>query len=130
MQNNTSGPKRIIYVDTDDDYGTFVVTVLKRFGHSAMLLRRPAEVLGLLEQQAASWDALITSDVLLAWSGVELAELITRRYPRIRCLVVSGDPVASSGSAATGPLLAKPDSLEGVANLLARLDMPQAAQRE
>ncbi|HEY2587706.1 MAG TPA: response regulator [Tepidisphaeraceae bacterium] len=119
-------PKRIIYLDNDDQTARQVARVFGGAFH-VLHVQNPRRMIGLMETDPAI-AAVITEQVLRSGNGVELLESVRTFRPQIRRVMLTGYPdlasiVVGLHSGAIQCLLHKPvsdaDLLTGVCPELA-----------
>ena len=118
MRNN-SGPHAsneditILLVEDESSVRRLVSQMLMLTGYAVLEAANGPEALQLMEQQATGVDLLLTDVVMPYMNGGELAERLTRIYPRMRVLFTSGymdDAVVQKVVALGAQFLPKPFS--------------------
>ncbi len=118
----------ILFVDDDEGVRTIAVTVLRSAGYTVVPARDGKEALAALASLSSPLDILVTDVVMPGMNGIEVANHVTRRFPSVGVLYVSGyteDAVVHHGILREGvQLLQKPftaaDLLQRVRNVLER----------
>jgi len=86
----SKGQEKILLVDDEDDIREFGKLILETFGYEVLTAASAAEGLVLAEQHAASLSLLLTDVTMPGMNGVQLAEALLKRMPRLKVLFVSG----------------------------------------
>ena len=83
------GPARILVVEDDPRVSRSTVTALEELGHEAHAVASGREALATLEQET-DFDLIVTDVVMPEMTGVQLAGEVSRLYPGLRVLFVTG----------------------------------------
>jgi DNA-binding NtrC family response regulator len=94
-QNGSSGT--LLIVEDDSAVRQVAARVLRDRGYTVLEARRPSEARKLCARHGAAIDLLLTDVIMPECPGTELARELTRLYPRMRVVYMSGYP----GSAAS-----------------------------
>ena len=109
---------RVLLVEDNEEVGNLAEALLRELGHSVVRARNGAEALRLADQGAA-FDILFTDMVMPGITGLELAQKLKQRHPRLPIVLTTG---YSERMIATGaqsfPVLPKPFRLETLASTL------------
>ncbi len=82
--------ERIMVVEDEEEVRALAVRVLDENGYKAYAAASAEEALALFEREKGDFDLLFSDVVLPGKSGLELAEEMTARNPRLRLLMCSG----------------------------------------
>jgi len=104
----------IMVVENEKEIKEYTSSVLEKAGHRLIAAESGVEALDLLAELDKPVDLLITDVMMKGMNGGELAELITKKYPGIPVLYISGYPedelVLQGIQRGTESFLAKPFS--------------------
>jgi len=105
--------QRILLVEDNHDVGEFTAELLQDLGYVVKWAKSASEALILLADDEFAFD-LVFSDVMMpGMNGVELATLISDRYPGLPVLLTSGYSAILTETAKSGiELIKKPYSVE------------------
>jgi len=99
-----SCPATIVVVDDDAEVRVVVAEFLEDFGYNVLQADGAAAAMRLLEQSPRT--SLMISDIRMPdMSGLELADIVTSRYPKLKVILISGYFVAQQ---VNRPFLRKP----------------------
>ncbi len=84
------GSKTVLLVDDESDIRELAALTLEEHGYRVLTAADAEEALLLGEKHGREIDALVTDVMMPGISGVQLAELLTKRLPGLRVLFVSG----------------------------------------
>jgi PAS domain S-box-containing protein len=94
--------------------------MLQRLGYNVIAAPTPGEAIRIAEERGREIDLLITDVVMPEMNGKDLADVLTRMIPGLRCLFVSGytaDAIAHQGILDEGvSFLEKPFSVKSLAD--------------
>jgi CheY-like chemotaxis protein len=80
-------------VEDDSAMRRFARTVLQRIGHTVLSACNGEEALKVLDENPKVKPDLLLSDMVMPrMGGLALAEKLTKKFPNISILLVSGDP--------------------------------------
>lgn len=83
----------ILLVEDDTAMRRFARTVLQRIGHTVFSASNGEEALKVLDENPKVKPALLLSDMVMPrMGGLALAEKLTKKFPNMPILFVSGDP--------------------------------------
>ena len=83
----------VLLVEDDTAMRRFARTVLQRIGHTVLSASNGEEALKVLaEHPKVKPDLLLSDMVMPRMGGLALAEKLTKKFPNMRILLVSGDP--------------------------------------
>jgi nitrogen-specific signal transduction histidine kinase len=119
------GGETVLVVEDEDLVRDVASRILIRNGYRVLTARSGAEALEIVDREGDEIDLLLTDVVMPGLTGNEVAEQVSRRFPQVRVLYMSGYPesvVTSSGVVEEGiRLISKPfvepellDSVRGV----------------
>ena len=104
----------IMVVENEKEIKEYTSSVLEKAGHRLITAASGVEALDLLAELDKPVDLLITDVMMKGMNGGELADLITKKYPGILVLYISGYPedelVLQGIQRGTESFLAKPFS--------------------
>lgn len=83
------GAETILLVEDNDDMRSATAELLEALGHRVLTAAHGAEALATMESSSAV-DLLVSDVVMPGMSGPELLDVVRERWPRIRCLFISG----------------------------------------
>lgn len=81
---------RILVAEDDEAVREFVERALSHFGHSVACVSDGSEALALLESTEEPFDLLLTDIVMPAMDGIALALRVTRDWPDMKILMMTG----------------------------------------
>lgn len=114
-----NGIGKVLVVDDNADLADMAEILLTSYGMEAIVAYSGAEA---LEALAAHPEigAVVSDVVMPGMNGIELAEQISRRYPTVKIVFVSGfvSPAVSHGQVLKHILLPKPYRIEHLITLL------------
>ncbi len=124
-----SGSETILLVEDEEMVRTLGERTLRGHGYTVLSAPHGAAALNLLERHQGSIELLLTDVVMPEMSGKDLADEVSRLYPTIRILFMSGyteDTIATQGILEEGvSLLQKPFTPSGMARRVREvLDAP------
>jgi PAS domain S-box-containing protein len=85
-----NGVGTILLVEDDDAVRVVTARVLRERGYTILEARRPSEARALCKERGSAIDLLLTDIVMPESSGPRLAEELSRSYPEMRVLYMSG----------------------------------------
>ncbi|MBI5835558.1 MAG: response regulator, partial [Armatimonadetes bacterium] len=86
------GHETILLVEDEPEVLRLAVRQLQRQGYTVLATGSPLDALRLAGDHAGRIDLLLTDVVMPEMNGRELAATLVSRYPRLRCLYMSGYP--------------------------------------
>jgi PAS domain S-box-containing protein len=107
------GTETILLVEDDDAVRRFAKRTLRSHGYTVLVARDGVDALHVSEEHAGPIHLLLTDLVMPRMGGRQLTDILTRRRPDIRVLLMSGYTDETSMHSPTGPheaLLHKPFS--------------------
>lgn len=124
----TRAEGHLLVVDDEDLVRAVVTRALEEEGYQVMKARDGREALAILEQAKPPIDLVIADIVMPGMGGRELGEEMSRRFPSVPLIWMSGhlreEGLLAGGSGADRPFLQKPMSndqlLQAVAQVLQR----------
>jgi PAS domain S-box-containing protein len=115
-----TGTETILLVEDEVNVRLVACKFLKKHGYTVLEVGHPKEALQLCQQDNHQIDLLITDVIMPDMSGRELAEQLTRSYPNLKVLYISGyanDALSQYGVIGSGiAFLEKPFSSESLAH--------------
>jgi CheY-like chemotaxis protein len=84
------GNESLLIVEDQENLREMMVESLKSYGYRVNAAPNGAEALGKFQQKNQHFDLLITDIIMPELNGIELAGKITRKYPGIKILYISG----------------------------------------
>jgi PAS domain S-box-containing protein len=126
------GGETILLVEDNEQVLTLSNTILKKLGYTTIVARNGAEALKSIGEQDGKVDLLLTDVVMPDMNGKDLFEIITKEYPEIEVLYMSGytdDVIAQHGVLEKGvQFIQKPFSVEALSMKIRKvLDAPKGA---
>jgi signal transduction histidine kinase len=117
----------ILVVDDDPVVAAGTVAMLEDIGHAATEVRCADAALALLHTDA-SFDLVITDQVMPGMTGIELARSIRRSWPALPVVIATGYAELPDDIGLDLPRLSKPYRLHDLAEIVASLidDQPMA----
>jgi PAS domain S-box-containing protein len=113
------GRRNVLLVEDNTQVGEFAKQLLEDLGYTATWAPSAQAALRILEEDAGRFDAVFSDVVMPGMSGVELGQVIRRRWPKLRIILTSGySHVLAKGGARGFELLHKPYSVEGLSKAL------------
>jgi len=111
----------ILVVEDNAEVGSFATQALAELGYRTTLAVDAASALAELGDDGANFDMVFSDVVMPGMSGIELAEEVGRRLPRLPIVLTSGySSVLAEQDSHGFQLLQKPYSLDELADALAR----------
>lgn len=83
---------RILVIDDDPLAGEALTTLLSGMGHRSDLLDHPEEALGVLADDPAAWDLVITDQQMPRLNGATLAQRLLDLRPELPVIICTGLP--------------------------------------
>lgn len=116
---------KILVVDDDPEFGTMLVRMLGRAGHSVRLTRRGRDVID--HAAARGFDLLLTDIFMPDIEGLELIRWLRRNQPGLGIIAMSGgalrlsgyDPLRNAAVFGADAVIAKPFEPEALADAVA-----------
>jgi CheY-like chemotaxis protein len=117
-------PQRVLIVDDEADVLGTLAEMLETQGHAVTSATSGREALAHLERGAAI-DLVLTDLGMPEMNGLEMASALRRRWPGIPVVLVTGwgecPPVAAEAALPVDLVIAKPVTLDTLADALARV---------
>lgn len=113
--------QRVLLVEDNEEVGGFTSELLEDLGYAVNWAKSADEALGLIEKDEFSFD-LVFSDVMMpGMNGIELAAIMSERYPGLPIVLTSGYSSVLTDDMKNGiELIKKPYSVEVLARALRR----------
>jgi CheY-like chemotaxis protein len=114
--------RKILVVEDDPDVAEIAAAVIESLGHDVELCAEAGAALARV-QQDGDFD-LVFSDIVMpgAMNGIELAETLHARFPRLPVLLATGySNAALAPGALRFPVLAKPYSVQELSRRISQL---------
>jgi signal transduction histidine kinase/CheY-like chemotaxis protein len=113
------GRRNVLLVEDNVDVGEFARQLLEDLGYTTTWAPNAQVALQILEEEADRFDTVFSDVVMPGMSGVELGQVIRRRWSKLRVILTSGySHVLAKGGARGFELLHKPYSVEGLSKAL------------
>ncbi len=123
---------RILVVDDENAVRTVVSRTLQAEGYDLLGARHGKEALHYLEQVGGSIDLVVTDLVMPVMGGHELTEELTRRYPKVPIIWMSGHPRETenpyAGPDRVSAFLQKPVPPQVLLQTVVQVLQPQVSQ--
>lgn len=115
----SSGGGCVLLVEDNHLVGEFAAHLIGDLGYGNMWVPSAKEALALVEAELDKFDIVFTDVVMPGTSGIELAEMLRARFPKLPVILTSGysHVLAEEGSHGF-ELLQKPYTAEGLARVL------------
>lgn len=115
----TGHGQRVLLVEDNEEVGGFTSELLQDLGYAVHWAKSADEALSLIEKDEFAFD-LVFSDVMMpGMNGIELAIIISARYPGLPIVLTSGYSSALTDNIPSGiELIKKPYSVEVLARSL------------
>ena len=114
-----SGGGCVLLVEDNQLVGEFAAQLIGDLGYSNMWVPSATEALALIEADPDKFDIVFTDVVMPGISGVELAEALRTRFPKLPVVLTSGYSQVLAAEGTHGfELLQKPYTAEGLARVL------------
>jgi PAS domain S-box-containing protein len=118
------GHETVLLVEDEPALLRLTARMLRHLGYTVHEAISPDRALALAEEHAGTIDLLVTDVMMPRMNGRELARSLQSRWPRLRCLLMSGYPSDVLGGVGVGEpghcFLQKPFSAEALATLVRR----------
>jgi PAS domain S-box-containing protein len=112
------GGETILLVEDNEQVLTLSDTILKKLGYTTIVARNGAEALKTVGEQEGKVDLILTDVVMPDMNGRDLYEIVTKKYPEIDVLYMSGytdNVIAQHGVLEKGvQFIQKPFSVEAL----------------
>ncbi len=113
--------RRILLVEDNEGVGQFARQLLAELGQKVTWAGDAQAALYILQDRNEAFDVVFTDVVMPGMSGVELAQQVSSRWPRIEVILTSGySHILVEEGAHSFPLLRKPYSIDGLMAVLRR----------
>jgi PAS domain S-box-containing protein len=111
--------RRILLVEDNEGVGHFARELLGELGQTVTWAGDAQAALYILEDRHEAFDIVFSDVVMPGMSGVELAQQVARRWPRLEVILTSGYSHVLADEGTHGfPLLKKPYSIDGLVAVL------------
>jgi CheY-like chemotaxis protein len=112
--------RRVLLVEDNEGVGRFAAGLLKELGQIVTWVGDGQAALNALADDPDAFDLVFSDVVMPGISGLELAQLIQQRWPKLQIVLTSGYSHVIAEHGAQGfPLLRKPYSIDGLLSILA-----------
>ena len=85
-----SGQETLLIAEDEPAVRNLVASALRNDGYKLLLAASAEDALAIVDAHRGAIDLLLTDAIMPGKSGVELASLLTERYPRLRVIIMSG----------------------------------------
>ena len=111
--------RRVLLVEDNEAVGQFARGMLEELGQIVTLAENGEAALAVLEKASDKFDLVFSDVIMPGINGLELARMITRRWPGLEVVLTSGysHVLAEEGSHGFN-LLKKPYSVDGLLSVL------------
>lgn len=113
-------PPRILLVEDEDPVRDVMIRLLERLGYRVIAAACAEDAIDLVED-GEEVDLVLTDVVMPGLTGIEMAEVLKRKYPDLRFLFTSGYTSREMGrppETPPEPFLPKPFTMEELAERL------------
>lgn len=129
------GKETILLVEDEPSILKLTKMMLKRLGYNILSASKPSEAIKIASESSSVIDMLITDVVMPDMNGRDLAKALTRLFPDLKCLFMSGytaNVIAHHGVLDSGvQFINKPFSKESLARKVREvLDIQKHVDRE
>ena len=112
--------RRVLLVEDNEGVGKFAAGLLKELGQTVTWVGDGQAALKQLAADPEAFDLVFSDVVMPGLSGLELAQLIQQRWPKLQVVLTSGYSHVIAEHGAQGfPLVRKPYSIDGLLTILA-----------
>ncbi|KQY27487.1 hypothetical protein ASD38_19180 [Caulobacter sp. Root487D2Y] len=112
--------RRVLLVEDNEGVGKFAAGLLKELGQTVTWVGDGQAAIKHLESDPEAFDLVFSDVVMPGISGLELAQLIRHRWPKLQIVLTSGYSHVIVEQGAQGfPLVRKPYSIDGLLTILA-----------
>ncbi|KQY92819.1 hypothetical protein ASD21_15760 [Caulobacter sp. Root1455] len=112
--------RRVLLVEDNEGVGKFAAGLLKELGQTVTWVGDGQAAIKQLESDPEAFDLVFSDVVMPGISGLELAQLIRHRWPKLQIVLTSGYSHVIVEQGAQGfPLVRKPYSIDGLLTILA-----------
>jgi CheY-like chemotaxis protein len=112
--------RRVLLVEDNEGVGKFAAGLLKELGQTVTWVGDGQAALKVLASDPDAFDLVFSDVVMPGISGLELAQQIQQRWPRLQVVLTSGySHVIVEQGAGGFPLVRKPYSIDGLLTILA-----------
>ena len=120
----------VLVVEDNEDVGSFATQTLAELGYRTFWAKDAEKALAELAQGADRFDVVFTDVIMPGMGGVELAQEISRRQPKLPVVLTSGYSHVLAENGTHGfKLLHKPYSVEELSRILRKATMGQRHKR-
>ncbi|MFS0772514.1 PAS domain-containing protein [Sphingomonas sp. 1P08PE] len=111
----------VLVVEDNADVGEFATAALRELGYRSTLASDAEQALAALSRNPHGFQVIFTDVVMPGMSGVELGEVVRRRYPGVPLVLTSGySHVLAQNDQHGFELLHKPYSIEQLSRVLGK----------
>jgi PAS domain S-box-containing protein len=112
--------RRVLLVEDNEGVGKFAAGLLKELGQTVTWVGDGQAAMKALAADPEAFDLVFSDVVMPGISGLELAQLIQQRWPKLQVVLTSGySHVIAEQGAGGFPLVRKPYSIDGLLAILA-----------
>ena len=117
---STVPQRRVLLVEDNEGVGKFAAGLLRELGQTVTWVGDGQAALKALASDPDAFDLVFSDVVMPGISGLELAQLIQQRWPKLQVVLTSGySHVIVEQGAGGFPLVRKPYSIDGLLTILA-----------
>ncbi|WBO24370.1 hybrid sensor histidine kinase/response regulator [Sphingomonas abietis] len=115
----TGSGQDVLLVEDNQLVGEFAAQLIGDLGYTALWVSSAQEALALVEANPGKFDIVFTDVVMPGMSGIELAEALREKYPKLPVVLTSGYSHVLAAEGTHGfDLLQKPYTADGLAHAL------------
>ncbi|HEY6641954.1 ATP-binding protein [Povalibacter sp.] len=116
--------QHVLYIDDEESLVLLVTRILERNGYRCSATTDPRQALAWIDQNPQAYDLVLTDLNMPGMSGIDVARAILARCPTLPVVITTGyvraADVAATRDLGIRDLILKPDTIDELANLVAR----------